>query len=283
MVLAQDASQTVNTLTPVGAVQPVSPEAPTDADTQRTLLNPMWHDNSSTLPNTPPRAPAAPRSPWRPTRTLLLRAALILALLVVVGWGAMQALTHIRSGGGATTGAPQGTVLLRDPLTSNAHGWPDDADCSIRQDGYHVVGGIICSAPTGTLADLDVSVQTREVSGPTDHFFGIGLRAGGANLADRYLFGVDANGKWVFGKYANGQFTAIDAIQSTSAIATGLNASNTLEVRAAGTHFNFLINGTQVGTADDATLSAGVVTLEGSPDIEVVFTNAQISVPQRQG
>jgi hypothetical protein len=48
-------------------------------------------------------------------------------------------------------------------------------------------------------------------------------------------------------------------------------------VRSLGSHFDFFVNGTQVGQIDDASYPTGEVGLEGSQNCEVVFTNLAIT------
>jgi hypothetical protein len=65
---------------------------------------------------------------------------------------------------------------------------------------------------------------------------------------------------------------------ANKAIKRGLNATNTLEVKAQGSLFTFFVNGTQVGHATDATIAtAGKCGLAGNDGIEVVFTNFSLT------
>lgn len=62
------------------------------------------------------------------------------------------------------------------------------------------------------------------------------------------------------------------------AIEIGPRQSNTLEVRAQGSHFVFFVNGAQVGTADDTTLPrVGEIALRAAGNAEVVFTDLTIT------
>jgi hypothetical protein len=66
---------------------------------------------------------------------------------------------------------------------------------------------------------------------------------------------------------------------ASPAIHVGLGATNTLEVRVLDSHFDFFVNGTKVGQADDTNYIAisGNDVLEGSDGIEIVFSNLTIS------
>lgn len=229
-------------------------------------------------------ASASKRSRRRGSSPFLRVTRLALACVVVlaiVGAGALGAdrylplLTRLANLPQATaTRVPVGTILFQDPLTTKAHDWPNDEHCAFASDGYHVRDGYECYAPTAQQRDITVSVQARQVSGPTDHHYGLGLRLTAAG--DEYLFAIDSSGHWLFGKYVAGAFTAIIQPTSNAAIKQGINTANTLTVRAIGSHFEFAVNGVAVGSADDATLAAGYCGVEGSSGIEVIFTSLKI-------
>jgi hypothetical protein len=60
---------------------------------------------------------------------------------------------------------------------------------------------------------------------------------------------------------------------SCSAVATGANAVNTLKITQSGAQMNFYVNGTQVGSANDATLSTGGIALQVGTNTSMVFNN----------
>lgn len=220
-----------------------------------------------------------PRRPRRPQLALVF-----LVLLALVGGGAMGAYHYlpnvplvsrfIQASQATSTVAPVGTVLFQDPLTTKAHDWTNDQHCTFAPDGYHVRDGYECYAPTAQQRDITLSVQARQLSGPSDRRYGLGLRLNAAG--DEYLFAIDSNGHWLFGKYIAGVFTTIVRPTASPAIKQGLGSTNTLTVRAVGSHFTFAINGTSVGAADDATLDTGYCGVEGSRGIEIAFTSLTI-------
>lgn len=85
----------------------------------------------------------------------------------------------------------------------------------------------------------------------------------------------------MFFKCASEDSTCTRVVDYTpnAAIHGGYNVENTLEVQAIGSHFEFFVNGTQVGQADDTWFQVGEVGLTGDQDIEVVFTNITILLP----
>lgn len=216
-------------------------------------------------------------------RIVRLVAAFVVVFAIVAGaaLGARSYLPNlaivsrfIQASQTTATVVPAGTVLFQDPLTAKAHNWIDDQHCSFASDGYHVRDGYECYAPTAQQSDITLSVAARQLSGPTDQRYGLGLRLNAAG--DEYLFAIDSNGHWLFGKYIAGVFTTIVQPTASAAIARGMGSINTLTVRAIGSHFAFAINKTPVGVADDATLEAGYCGVEGSRGIEVVFTSLTI-------
>jgi hypothetical protein len=222
------------------------------------------------------------RHPGRSRLALAFLAFLVvLAIVTASAMGANHYLPNlpivssfIRAHQATATVVPAGTVLFHDPLTTKAHDWTTDQHCSFASDGYHVRDGYECYAPTSQQSDITLTVDTQQLSGPTNGRYGLGLRLNAAG--DEYLFAIDSNGHWLFGKYIAGVFITIVQPTASAAIKQGLGSKNTLTVRAVGSHFAFAINKTSVGTAEDATLSTGYCGVEGSRGIEIVFTSLTI-------
>ena len=67
-------------------------------------------------------------------------------------------------------------------------------------------------------------------------------------------FGITSSGQWFFyPSYQPELRIGPEAAQTTpnAAIKKGIGATNTLEVKVHGLHFDFFINGVDVGTGDD--------------------------------
>ena len=95
-----------------------------------------------------------------------------------------------------------------------------------------------------------------------------------------YTFAIDGLSDWVLFKCdASNSCTRLVDYTPNSSIRGGLNTTNTIEVRAVGSHFSFLVNGTMVGENDDASLASGIVGLDCGDTIECVFTNLLLVRP----
>ncbi len=211
---------------------------------------------------------------------------LVVLLVVVAGAGAALYLGSVQPAASATavpnattaptaTSTPVETVLFHDSLTPSNGDWANDQNCSSQKDGYHVNGGYICYSPAGILSDSNISVEVAQLSGPNDQPYGINFR--GDRQGNGYSFDVDSSGEWVFGKTVSQKFTVIVDFTQDSAIHTGKNAKNLLQVRAKGSHFDFYVNGTQVGSADDTAFASGRCGLESVDSVNTIFTNFTVT------
>ncbi|MGZ6388801.1 MAG: hypothetical protein ACXWQZ_06020 [Ktedonobacterales bacterium] len=270
----------------VPAVPAAMPTATPDQETARlpgVALTPSPQAISPTMGTVTQAtlAPHAKRVRHRGCSQLALALIVMLAIVAGSAVGANYYLPNLpivsrflRAHQATATVVPAGTVLFQDPLTTKAHDWTDDQHCSFASDGYHVRDGYECYAPTSQQSDIALTVEAQQLSGPTDRRYGLGLRLNAAG--DEYLFAIDSNGHWLFGKYIAGVFITIVQPTASAAIKQGLGSKNTLTVRAIGSHFAFAINKTPVGTAEDATLGTGYCGVEGSRGIEIVFTSLSI-------
>jgi len=153
----------------------------------------------------------------------------------------------------------------------------NDTHCTSKADGYHITGAYLCYAPVTQQGDVDITVTAKQLSGPYSLLYGIVFRSSGKG--SYYLFGIDGNGKWTFVRLSNNTGSYLIQPRANTAIKGTLNQSNTLEVRAAGSHFEFIINGIQVGQADDTTYSTGLIGLTSEGGVEVVYANIKIVKP----
>jgi hypothetical protein len=252
-------------------------------------------DEPTTLPvNRHERAIA--RSPARSIGVMNgfagLAAVLVVAMLVgvLLRWHA--------AGSGAPAGAPTPTptsgptIIYQDPLTSPSDlldgGWGDvpSVGCFFGSGGYHLKSVDYCLIPstlfqdaTSNVQDADITVQVKQISGSTTQLYGIGL----GPKDQLYRFNVESAGKWSFRACHGANCAADVGLTASPAIHAGLGATNTLEVRVVGFHFDFFVNGTKVGQADDRTystaptVSPGQIALAGGDGMEVVFSNLKIT------
>jgi hypothetical protein len=173
------------------------------------------------------------------------------------------------------TSKPGKTVLFKDPLTSNKNGWSDDDHCSFASDGYHIKGGWICFAPAGMLTDFDLTVHVKQISGPLTYGYGITFRR--TSAGNEYTFDIDGNSKWVLYKCVSNSCSKLVDWTSSSSLRGGLNMPHTLEVQASGSHITCYADGARLGSVDDSTYLSGKSGLDGSDNIEAVFTDITIS------
>jgi hypothetical protein len=180
------------------------------------------------------------------------------------------------------TPTPTPTVIYSDPLTAGATSMGGTQHCVVQSDGLHVRDNFACFVPAGTLTDLDVTVQVKQISGKTTAPYGIEVRRSSGGW---YEFDIDGNSEYVIAKCVGSTCTTATTLvdfTKSAAINGGLNTTNTLKVRAVGSHFDFYVNSTKVGGADDATFSAGEVGLSSDTGIEVAYSNLKITKPQAQ-
>ena len=244
----------------------------------------------------PPWLPQPRPAPPRKSNTgLIVGIIALVVILVVVCTGGLILLVRAGAHNNPPAGAPNlagatataaatatgsGQVLLNDPLTSNTNGWPDDSGrCFFKADGYHIAQGTICYAPVGEVNDISITVQAKQVSGSVTGSYGIVFRR--VSTGNYYAFEIDGQGEWTFYKVVNDQATPIQAYTVNAAITRGVNASNTLRVVAKGSHYDFYVNATLVGSQDDTTYGVtGKCGMDADSQVEVAYTNLTISTVQ---
>ncbi|HET8906269.1 MAG TPA: hypothetical protein VFN11_04825 [Ktedonobacterales bacterium] len=158
-------------------------------------------------------------------------------------------------------------------MTSNANGWP--GYCPIKPDGMHVDTETFCAAPYPAYADGTISVQAKQIKGSTLQGYAVIYRLDESTVS-WYAFLIDGNGKWRAFKVTNGQATFFEPFTANAAIHKGIGATNTLSVQVKGSHFDYFVNGTKVGQANDSSLTTGEGGVFGGIGIEVVYTNFSI-------
>jgi hypothetical protein len=279
--------------------------------------DPAYYEALARLGTTPPAdlpgGPFASQSIARPRRTLRglgelrqLAMPLILLGLVAVAllYNGPSLLARFQSARSPFT-APKPTatatfpttasgeqIVYRDPLNAQTVGWEHQDGCTFRPDGLHVTDNFTCFVPINTLGsaanDIHVVVTVKQFAGPLDHWNDVAIRASystasaGEAYLQAYLFGVTGDGYWALHKCtANSQIcTPLVHKAGKGVVHIGLNAANTLDLVARGTHFDFTINGAHVGSFDDSTYSGGMVAMSGDEGSETVFTDVTVSRPK---
>jgi hypothetical protein len=180
------------------------------------------------------------------------------------------------------TATPPQTVTVQDPLTKRSTRWAEDQDCSIHDDGYHVTDNHICFLAGAPMKDSFITVTALQIAGVEDLSYGVTLRR--AAEGNYYSFEIDGSGRWYFYKSALDSndapvLTLLASHDDNPSINKGRFHSNTLQVRATGSHFEFFVNNVKVGQVNDSSYPQGVVGLGSNDQLEVVYTNFILTQP----
>lgn len=179
----------------------------------------------------------------------------------------------------ASINLPPGWVIVyHNSLKNGSDLWPTDTHCFFGADGYHVKDGYICPPDLRAASDVDIVAQVKQFGGD-ENAYGITLRyTRGVGL---YEFLITRFGYWGFYTcdLAAQKCSAVIRFAHTDALQEGQDTLNTMEARAVGTHFNFYLNGIQVGQADNSTYATGLTALFAGQDMECVFSNLTIAQP----
>jgi len=186
----------------------------------------------------------------------------------------------------ATAGKPdyQDALNNANNPTTVAANWDQDSHCTFKSDGYHVIEGNSlhgCKESANTYQNMAITVDMRILSG---HSGGLFFRDTTDIFDDYagYLFEVDSTGKY---KISSSQdftlnFTVLQNWKASSALKTGNQATNTLQVIARGSSLSFYANGVFLVKLTDTTFTtAGVVAFLASSEgtqTEVVYSNLKI-------
>ena len=260
-------------------VYPSMPSEPATPD-----YPPVGYPQSHYAP-APPMAPLAP-APQRKNRTGLIVgivAAAVVLLVACIGGTIFAVHTLGRTSAAAHRPAASPTLssskVYSNTFSSSADDWTViPQHCFLANDGFHVAGGYYCTVPVVEQDNVDVSVNVRQVSGPTNWSYGLFFRQ--QDKDNDYAFMINSSGDWVFLRCLNADCTTPVYFTANDAIKPGLNTTNTIELRATGPHFVFFVNGKQVGSYDDTALTFGRVSLFASGTaIDCAFTDLVITRP----
>lgn len=128
-------------------------------------------------------------------------------------------------------------------------------------------------------------VEATQIDGPLDNGYGMLFRVND-ETDDFYLFEISGDGYVWIGRYRNGGDDEITAIvggawMESTAVSTGLNATNTLRVEAESANLIFYVNGQEVGRVTDDTFSKGDIGLMvrtlGAGGVHVQFDNFSVN------
>lgn len=134
-----------------------------------------------------------------------------------------------------------------------------------------------------SFSDGVYQVEATQVDGPLDNGYGMLFRAD-ADQGNFYLFKVSGDGYVWIGRYEEGlegpPIIGEHWFEST-AVRTGINATNTLRVQAEGGNLIFFVNGEEVGRVTDNTFSNGDIGLFGQTlgqgGVRIQFDNFSVT------
>jgi hypothetical protein len=188
-----------------------------------------------------------------------------------------------------------GTALMRDSFGADANcGWALYSGSESAEIANGVLtlsastsGVVAWTNPGRTFDNTEITVQTRQVSGPNDNAYGLICRY--ADDENFYIFLISGDGFYAIGKYERGvsqiqYLTGEDPnffVQS-DVINTGI-ATNLLRVTCIGDQLTLAVNGTLVAAVNDNSFSSGDIGVAAStfePDRVVIeFDNLTVSAP----
>ena len=159
-----------------------------------------------------------------------------------------------------------------DPLTKDTGQWPvSPSGCHYANGGYEDPG-TYCSPYFITVADGEIAVDAKVTAETTPDRACTGL-IWRASDQSAYVFAAASGGNWAFFEVGGGASAAISSGEQ-SPMRPGLNVTNTLAVVFRGIYFTFMVNGVQVGTAVDNTLTGeGFIGVAAATGCTVVFNN----------
>lgn len=217
--------------------------------------------------------------PVRKRRTGLIigSVAAVVVVLAACTWGTLATVQALHLPSQTDHARVTPIPVYYNSFLSNDDGWLDDGThCFLRSDGYHIAD-YECFAPGGNRPDVDIKVEVKLVSGSLRYPMGIVFRLiRTGQYSNHYTFAISGNGWWELLKCSGGSCSPLIDGLFSSAIHTGVGASNTLEVYAKGPHMSFFINGTAVGSFDDSTYSDGRAGLLCGQNMECAFTNFEL-------
>ncbi|MGH2508101.1 MAG: protein kinase domain-containing protein [Ktedonobacteraceae bacterium] len=205
------------------------------------------------------------------------------------------------------TATATANIVFSDQLNQNIHGWPigsvNGNTYSFQNGTYHISNqtldksALVVTPESFKQTALTYQITMQEVAGDdsdTTNTFGIALRSNlqtvnGQQTGACYVFEIRNNNNnsiYAFYKYDSSQKNPwgnpIGKFTKPGQEFHGghnQNASNTVKIVAVGGSFTFYVNGQQVGTVQDNSLTSGsvgmVVNLKGT---EVAFSNLLITL-----
>jgi hypothetical protein len=184
---------------------------------------------------------------------------------------------------------PSGSVLFQDDFTRPVTGWDRlmaaEGIMDYDSGGYRMLVNALntnfWSTPRKNLAEVRMEVDSGKLGGPDENRVGLICRFTGG---DYYFFMISSDGFFGVGIFTGGQAVLLgqDEMQASAQIKTGL-AVNHLRADCVGDALTFYVNGFELASVHDSTLTAGDVGLLAGtfeqPGVDVIFDNFLVLKP----
>jgi hypothetical protein len=194
----------------------------------------------------------------------------------------------------ATTDQPPSGALFDERFATNAANWPSNPQglglftnggyrIATRQAGqFAAIGAPVSNVP----ADVTVTADFRKLGGPDGGGYGIivrdqqqGTRDGSSQDGRYYVLEVGDKGEVGIWRRDGDHWVDLLPWQRSDAVKTG-TAPNQLTVRAVGDTLSLSVNGTEVATKTDSTLTNGQVgVFVGGDGNQVALTRFTVQNP----
>lgn len=182
-----------------------------------------------------------------------------------------------------------GSVLFQDDFSRHISGWrrytSPEGTMDYDASGYRILINALntnfWSTPRQDFTDVRMEVDAGKLGGPDSNRIGLLCRMTGDAY---YFFLVSSDGFYGIGVFAggNGVLLGQSEMLANSNIRTGM-AVNHLRADCVGDTLTFYVNGFQVASVQDSTLTAGDVGLLAGtfdqPDVDVIFDNFVVLKP----
>ena len=192
-----------------------------------------------------------------------------------------------------SAGAQSGSVLFHDDFSNPSSGWDQNTTADGTTDyatgGYRILVKTanldMWANPGQTLQnDVRIEVDATKSAGPDDNGFGVICRY--YDKDNFYKFLVTSDGYAGISMVSNGNVNIISSpdgkIQAVNNINKGA-ASNHIRADCIGSTLTLYVNGNQVATASDSTLSGGDTGLFAQTydtgGVDILFHDFNVSVP----
>jgi hypothetical protein len=202
-------------------------------------------------------------------------------------------------GGRYTTGSDDGgsvvdnNLLFMDDFSDTGSGWDRYQDELVSTDYFNDAYRIQVFTPAYWAwaipnqyfsGDVRVTVHGTMRGGPLDNAFGVICRH--KDVENFYLFMISSDGYVGIGRRINGsdlELISGDSLVTSDAILQGQGATNAIQADCIGSTLTLTVNGTQVLTVTDTSLTSGDVGLAASTfsesGVDILFDNFTVMRP----